>query len=115
MSSPEKSGSRDFTWLNGDAFGDPILSTSARIRAMHASSSGSRKSTVPLIWACIFAPPRSSAEVFCPMAACTSAGPAKNKPEPSVIKMRSEEHTSELQSPVHLVCRLLLEKKKKKS
>src|SRR4051794_14474904 len=25
---------------------------------------------------------------------------------------RSEEHTSELQSPVHLVCRLLLEKKK---
>src|SRR5690348_18365075 len=29
-------------------------------------------------------------------------------------EVRSEEHTSELQSPVHLVCRLLLEKKKKK-
>src|SRR5690348_18110920 len=29
-------------------------------------------------------------------------------------RTRSEEHTSELQSPVHLVCRLLLEKKKKK-
>src|SRR5690348_16458707 len=29
------------------------------------------------------------------------------------ITARSEEHTSELQSPVHLVCRLLLEKKKK--
>src|SRR4051794_35062148 len=29
------------------------------------------------------------------------------------IEARSEEHTSELQSPVHLVCRLLLEKKKK--
>src|SRR5690348_17844896 len=28
------------------------------------------------------------------------------------VTMRSEEHTSELQSPVHLVCRLLLEKKK---
>src|SRR5438876_8508141 len=28
-------------------------------------------------------------------------------------ELRSEEHTSELQSPVHLVCRLLLEKKKK--
>src|SRR5690348_18063757 len=27
------------------------------------------------------------------------------------IMIRSEEHTSELQSPVHLVCRLLLEKK----
>src|SRR5258708_33522905 len=30
-------------------------------------------------------------------------------------KSRSEEHTSELQSPDHLVCRLLLEKKKTKS
>src|SRR5258708_24928467 len=29
------------------------------------------------------------------------------------IMTRSEEHTSELQSPDHLVCRLLLEKKKK--
>src|SRR5438552_9067313 len=29
--------------------------------------------------------------------------------------IRSEEHTSELQSPDHLVCRLLLEKKKKKN
>src|SRR5256885_15802859 len=28
-------------------------------------------------------------------------------------RMRSEEHTSELQSPCNLVCRLLLEKKKK--
>src|SRR5258708_23031779 len=28
--------------------------------------------------------------------------------------MRSEEHTSELQSPDHLVCRLLLEKKKRR-
>src|SRR5690348_18221537 len=31
------------------------------------------------------------------------------------LRKRSEEHTSELQSPVHLVCRLLLEKKKKKN
>src|SRR5690348_17590130 len=30
----------------------------------------------------------------------------------SLVRHRSEEHTSELQSPVHLVCRLLLEKKK---
>src|SRR5690348_16483589 len=30
----------------------------------------------------------------------------------SSAEPRSEEHTSELQSPVHLVCRLLLEKKK---
>src|SRR5258708_32839035 len=31
----------------------------------------------------------------------------------AVVAVRSEEHTSELQSPDHLVCRLLLEKKKK--
>src|SRR5258708_30584531 len=31
------------------------------------------------------------------------------------LAARSEEHTSELQSPDHLVCRLLLEKKKKRS
>src|SRR2546426_5705158 len=30
-------------------------------------------------------------------------------------EVRSEEHTSELQSPCNLVCRLLLEKKKKKN
>src|SRR5258708_21252828 len=34
---------------------------------------------------------------------------------PRMRILRSEEHTSELQSPDHLVCRLLLEKKKKAS
>src|SRR5258708_14852083 len=33
-------------------------------------------------------------------------------PEGLLDQIRSEEHTSELQSPDHLVCRLLLEKKK---
>src|SRR5687768_18222278 len=32
-----------------------------------------------------------------------------------LMTARSEEHTSELQSRLHLVCRLLLEKKKKKN
>src|SRR5258708_31397837 len=38
-------------------------------------------------------------------------------PIPSIARGgdRSEEHTSELQSPDHLVCRLLLEKKKQKN
>src|SRR5690348_17733510 len=40
---------------------------------------------------------------------------AAGKTKPVVVACdRSEEHTSELQSPVHLVCRLLLEKKKTK-
>src|SRR5689334_23473680 len=34
--------------------------------------------------------------------------------DPLLLLLRSEEHTSELQSQFHLVCRLLLEKKKKK-
>src|SRR5256885_8752148 len=33
-------------------------------------------------------------------------------PQPLPKRVRSEEHTSELQSPCNLVCRLLLEKKK---
>src|SRR5690348_17658592 len=41
--------------------------------------------------------------------ASTSAVSPSTRP---VARIRSEEHTSELQSPVHLVCRLLLEKKK---
>src|SRR5437879_13602398 len=32
-----------------------------------------------------------------------------------IPELRSEEHTSELQSPMYLVCRLLLEKKKNKT
>src|SRR2546426_8626760 len=35
------------------------------------------------------------------------------RPRRRVLLRRSEEHTSELQSPCNLVCRLLLEKKKK--
>src|SRR5437762_9536012 len=40
----------------------------------------------------------------------TEQAPHCARPQPK----RSEEHTSELQSPMYLVCRLLLEKKKKK-
>src|SRR5689334_23659964 len=74
----------------------------------------------------------------CAAAAATSANPNRRAPRRNVIvlvlrcvgqhalwqkrchhrpiqrrKRRSEEHTSELQSQFHLVCRLLLEKKKK--
>src|SRR2546422_5362106 len=39
---------------------------------------------------------------------------AHRGPERALPALRSEEHTSELQSRLHLVCRLLLEKKKSK-
>src|SRR5574338_1671605 len=48
--------------------------------------------------------------------------PCRSQPNPKLAKnseqtcaRRSEEHTSELQSPWHLVCRLLLEKKKQQN
>src|SRR5438552_14482217 len=52
-----------------------------------------------------------------PISRTTPARPRRGKgtprPERIVSRVqRSEEHTSELQSPDHLVCRLLLEKKK---
>src|SRR2546429_5311250 len=53
----------------------------------------------------------------CPVAAVPAprmAGPGRGG-RPAVPEQdRSEEHTSELQSRLHLVCRLLLEKKKSK-
>src|SRR2546429_1871308 len=46
----------------------------------------------------------------------TSAGTVDETEMPSTpSRSRSEEHTSELQSRLHLVCRLLLEKKKKRN
>src|SRR5205814_3780006 len=49
---------------------------------------------------------RALAEVF-------RRGRTRESVSNAVIELRSEEHTSELQSLRHLVCRLLLEKKKK--
>src|SRR5437763_9993591 len=57
-----------------------------------AGSSAASSSTVP-VWACVSRPTRY-----------VGSGPS-----------RSEEHTSELQSPMYLVCRLLLEKKNSSS
>src|SRR5258708_11494476 len=51
-------------------------------------------------------PPRINPRLNLRLAVCR---PIKSAPNPSA--KRSEEHTSELQSPDHLVCRLLLEKK----
>src|SRR5690348_17800942 len=44
--------------------------------------------------------------------AARAPSPPPEARSPRGVARRSEEHTSELQSPVHLVCRLLLEKKK---
>src|SRR2546426_7099924 len=48
-------------------------------------------------------------------AARAAPEPARGRATPIRRPIRSEEHTSELQSPCNLVCRLLLEKKKKQT
>src|SRR5258708_29448534 len=57
-------------------------------------------------------PPEAWVAVFSLAAFYRRRSEKENAPAP-VVRGRSEEHTSELQSPDHLVCRLLLEKKKK--
>src|ERR1039458_7556024 len=73
------------------------------------------------ITACPFTRARFAAPRFCmPVTVAAVNVPLTSPPaagswlEPAVPDIRSEEHTSELQSLRHLVCRLLLEKKTKK-
>src|SRR5436305_10842214 len=64
---------------------------------------------------------RRDSRTFCRMArpALAAIEASTSRPTPRISpkqsSRRSEEHTSELQSRPHLVCRLLLEKKKKKT
>src|SRR5207244_12982621 len=60
-------------------------------------------------------PPRTtkSADAGRLAPAAKPSPPRRRQNTPSPGQRRSEEHTSELQSPDHLVCRLLLEQKKK--
>src|SRR2546429_4857499 len=65
-------------------------------------------------------PPRSTlfpyTTLFRSSPTSPSCRPTASRPSPAATTpwtARSEEHTSELQSRLHLVCRLLLEKKKK--
>src|SRR5256885_4432888 len=62
---------------------------------------------------------RAAMPGFCPacgMPSMSEPSAITGEPVPHLAtQARSEEHTSELQSPCNLVCRLLLEKKKKES
>src|SRR5256885_2816642 len=64
-------------------------------------------------WMRISVAPKSATRFF--SWSMTAGGALATKASlPSLALARSEEHTSELQSPCNLVCRLLLEKKKQK-
>src|SRR5688572_31035072 len=55
---------------------------------------------------------RAAGDADLPLASPFVEEPIASDPVPSRTGLRSEEHTSELQSQSNLVCRLLLEKKK---
>src|SRR5712675_2481081 len=58
-------------------------------------------------------PPQRTFATTCPPSSPATISPKECRVFASVARrFRSEEHTSELQSRLHLVCRLLLEKKK---
>src|SRR6266481_8159564 len=60
-------------------------------------------------------PPRSTLFPYTTLFRSMHSWTCPRRSESSIFgRHRSEEHTSELQSQFHLVCRLLLEKKKKK-
>src|SRR6266487_6771990 len=88
--------------------------TVSRVRRVFAGVSGSPGSLQALRYAAGLARLHDSALI--PVHAwMPPGGDLADRGGPSIYlrqvwKDRSEEHTSELQSPVHLVCRLLLEK-----
>src|SRR5256885_7572058 len=66
-------------------------------------------------WARVIVEVRTATGAHVPEGALSSTAAVTNqRAEIQRAQGRSEEHTSELQSPCNLVCRLLLEKKKKK-
>src|SRR5256885_13059798 len=83
---------------------------------------GSVSTSPPMIQSCVFfflmirRPPRSTLFPYTTLFRSTPSPAAMPTAAISSLRRtprhRSEEHTSELQSPCNLVCRLLLEKKK---
>src|SRR6266446_7485844 len=101
------------------------ISTSAPARSRSAGTRNNRSRRVGRILSTIEAPPSNGSYRLSPSSscmpselvafACGSRSTIKMRwPRSASAHPRSEEHTSELQSPCNLVCRLLLEKKKKK-
>src|SRR5256885_9425601 len=82
---------------------------------------GSHRVKVFFFFLMIRRPPRSTLFPYttlfrsrraCRLVSRQRGQPARHRPADPALTPRSEEHTSELQSPCNLVCRLLLEKKK---
>src|SRR2546426_4919098 len=91
----------------------PVTPTTAFSLRSAKVVAGSSRSTLPaLSWSCS-ACGRASTSTLRPTDSAVFGLTPPPTP-PCFSPARSEEHTSELQSPCNLVCRLLLEKKNKK-
>src|SRR5690242_21251642 len=90
----------------------PPRSTLFPYTTLFRSQSTASEALASLNWPGMDASSRSS-QIAC--SAREGSPPGWSLPRAAVTSPRSEEHTSELQSHVNLVCRLLLEKKKKKN
>src|SRR2546426_6826101 len=86
----------NFPWPYGWSSSGSFAATRTTIRASTLLSASTHEST---------APPSTAREP-------DESPTASLTPTTARLAARSEEHTSELQSPCNLVCRLLLEKKK---
>src|SRR6266568_4608121 len=108
--------------LNLDAIGKPAAARASDYKALvciFLFGGNDYLNTVILFFLMIRRPPRSTlfpyTTLFRSSAARSPRPPSAARPRPGCRacgRPRSEEHTSELQSQFHLVCRLLLEKKK---
>src|SRR5690348_18213275 len=94
----------------------PPRSTLFPYTTLFRSRSGARSASRRPAWAAARAGAAARggapARTWPPRARCARRPAASSRRSRRTRWWRSEEHTSELQSPVHLVCRLLLEKKK---
>src|SRR5256885_2405844 len=88
-------------------FPSPTLSRSALTPSSSAASLIRNTVTRPAY------PPQLPGEIDDPASIFRGSGHPGARTAEDASRIRSEEHTSELQSPCNLVCRLLLEKKKK--
>src|SRR5256885_12321755 len=97
MNLPSTSSTRLRTVSRYATCGRPTLASTLNSRFIRSTSTSKCSSPIPEMIVC-----------------AVSASECTRNVGSSSDSFRSEEHTSELQSPCNLVCRLLLEKKKKK-
>src|SRR5258708_40267395 len=105
VSAPLSQAARDY--LSESLSGPQFIAPLPRVCAQLAELTAQQATDAAQLARLIQSDPALAGEL---MRAANS--PALRPRAPIVSLQRSEEHTSELQSPDHLVCRLLLEKKK---